>query len=413
MTALRPDPPLVAPPAGRPVPRQVGVVWSLLLVNTLGFTKVDMLVPIPKGVAQVVTMGALTLAFALALVLNPRVRLRPSAYLVLLSLLVLVAVVSSLGLESGAGSLLRCFRFFVFVATLWLLSTWWRGDTTHARFHVRTLLWVLLSVVVGLVVSPGAALGGPEGRLVGVVWPIPAPQVGLYCATAIGLSVLLWISGRTDRRSALLIVVPAVVLLLLTHTRTALLGLVVGMVVALASLATGHARARRALSWAASAGVVAAVFWPFIQLWLTRGQDAEELSNLTGRAKVWDQLVAAPRTLGQQLFGVGLTDKTYAGLPIDSTWYSVYNELGWVGITIVVAFLVALAVTAVLRPPSPERACAVFLIVYSLTATYTEVGLGDASPYLINLAVAASMLAVPAGRAAAPAFLTGRAGERA
>jgi hypothetical protein len=137
------------------------------------------------------------------------------------------------------------------------------------------------------------------------------------------------------------------------------------------------------------------VFWPLIQIWLQRGQDAEELSNLTGRGKVWDQLLAAPKTLGQQLFGVGLTDKTYGGLPIDSTWYSVYYELGWVGITIVVAFLVALIVKAVLRPPSPERACAVFLIVYSLSATYTEVGLGDASPYLINLAVAASLLAVP------------------
>jgi hypothetical protein len=396
MTALRAEPPLTT---DRPTPKLVGVVWALLLVNTLGYTKVDMLVPIPKGIAQVVTMGALTLAFALALVLNPRIRLRPSAYLVLLSLLVLLSVVTSLQLESGAGSLLRCFRFVVFVATLWLLSTWWRGDVTHARFHIRTLLWVLLSVVLGLVASPGAALGGPDGRLVGVIWPIPAPQVGLYCATAIGLTALLWITGRTDRRSALLIAVPALALLLLTHTRTALLGLVLGLVVALLSLARSQARARRALSWAAGVGVVAAVFWPLIAVWLQRGQDSEELSNLTGRSKVWDQLLADPRTLGQQLFGVGLTDKTYGGLPIDSTWYSVYNEQGWVGISIVVAFLAVLIVTAVLRPPSAERACAVFLIVYSLSATYTEVGLGDASPYLINLAVAASLLAAPRRRA--------------
>jgi hypothetical protein len=178
------------------------------------------------------------------------------------------------------------------------------------------------------------------------------------------------------------------------------------------SLATGNSRARRALRWAAGLAALAGVFWPVILAWLQRGQDSEELSNLTGRGKVWDQLVATPRSLGQELFGVGLTDKTFGGLPIDSTWYSVYYELGWVGIGIVVAFLVSLLVTAVLRPPSPERACAFFLIVYSLTATYTEVGLGDASPYLINLAVAASMLAVPR-RDPAPQFLPGPAGARA
>lgn len=398
MTAVRPEPPL-APPAPAPTPKLVGVAWALLLVNTLGYTKLDMLVPIPRQAAQVVTMGALALAFGLALVLNPRVRLRPSAYLVLLSLLVVVSVAASADLASGPGALLRCARFALFVATLWLLSTWWRGDDAFARFHVRALVGVLLTVVVGLLVAPGAALGGPEGRLVGVLWPIPAPQVGLYCSVAAGLSVLLWITGRTDRRSALVIAVPAVGLLFLTHTRTALLGLVLALVVSLASLAVGDARLRRSLTWVLALGAVAAVaFWPLVERWLQRGQDSDELSNLTGRAKVWDLLVAEHRPLGQELFGVGLTDKTYAGLPIDSTWYSVFHEQGWVGITIVVAFLAALLVAAALRPRSPERACAVFLIVYCLSATYTEVGLGDASPYLLNLAVAASLLA-PAGAA--------------
>ncbi len=32
-------------------------------------------------------------------------------------------------------------------------------------------------------------------------------------------------------------------------------------------------------------------------------------------------------------------------------------------------------------------------------ASYTEVGLGDASPYLLNLCVAASLIAVPAANA--------------
>ncbi|HEX2187144.1 MAG TPA: O-antigen ligase domain-containing protein, partial [Chloroflexota bacterium] len=40
----------------------------------------------------------------------------------------------------------------------------------------------------------------------------------------------------------------------------------------------------------------------------------------------------------------------------------------------------------------PERALATFLVVYCAIASYTEVGLGDASPYLLHIVVAASLL---------------------
>ena len=58
---------------------------------------------------------------------------------------------------------------------------------------------------------------------------------------------------------------------------------------------------------------------------------------------------------------------------------------------------------ALLRPPSLPRACAIFLISYCAVASYTEVGLGDASPYLLHLAVAASLLAAPAEAVPLPA----------
>lgn len=384
-------------------PRLVGVAWALLLVNTLGYTAVDLIIPFPRSVAQLVTMGALVTAFGLALILNPRVRIRPSAYLLLLSLLVLVSIASSLRLESGLGSLFRCFRLTLFVATLWLLSSWWRGDLRFARYHVRALGAVLLTVLAGLVISPGAAFSGPDGRLVGAIWPIPAPQVGLYCATAAGLSVILWLTRNIDGRSAGVIVVPAIGLLLLSHTRTALLGLVVALVLASLTLAFTHARVRRTLATGIGfGGVLVLVFSEAIVTWLQRGQDAEELTNLTGRAKVWDLLLAKERTLGEQFFGVGLTDKSFAGLSIDNSWLSIYHEQGWVGIAIVAAILGCLLTTAALRPAGPARACAVFLIVYCIVASYTEVGLGDASPYLLNLAVAAALL-VSRGATAAPA----------
>jgi hypothetical protein len=130
-----------------------------------------------------------------------------------------------------------------------------------------------------------------------------------------------------------------------------------------------------------------------VMAWFQRGQSADSLSNLTGRAKVWDALLGAPRTTMEDLFGVGLGDKSFGGLPIDNSWLAIFHEQGFVGIVIVAGFLLALATVALLRPPSLARACAIFLVTYCLTASYTEAGLGDASPYLLDLAIAGSLLA--------------------
>ncbi len=215
----------VAAEAVAPTPRRMGLIWTLLMINVLGLLLNDgMILPIPKIAGQVVTMGSLAIAFGLALVLNPRIRIRPNVYLVLLSLLAILAVGSSVTLESGLGALFRCLRLTLFVITLWLLCRWWRGNLDFVTMHIRITCMVLLSVVLGLA-DPGAAFSGPNGRLVGAIWPIPAPQVGQYCAIVIGLSVMLWLGRRMKGRAVLTIVVPAMVILLLTHTRTALLAM--------------------------------------------------------------------------------------------------------------------------------------------------------------------------------------------
>ncbi|AIV32210.1 hypothetical protein [Streptomyces sp. CCM_MD2014] len=379
-------------------PKLVGTAWGLLILNTLGSTGAETIVPLPRSLIQMVTMGALALAFTLALVLNLRLRVRPSAYLLLLTLLLVPSVISSADLQSGFGALFRCARLALFVGTLWLLSRWWDGGTTFVRHHIRWYFVVLCSVAAGALVSPGAAL--PDlygGRLVGALWPLTPPQIGQYAAVIIGLSVLLLLSGRTDRRSAALVIVPSLVLLLLTHTRTATLGLLVGLALAIGSLTLTSAAARRFFSWAVlTAAVAAVVFASALQAWFLRGQSEENFSNLTGRAKVWDALLAAPRTTGEKAFGIGLGDKSFDGLPIDNSWLAVYHEQGLIGVALVAAVFVVLGGVALLRPPSPARACAIFLISYCSLASYTEAGLGDASPYLLHLAVAASLLAAPA-----------------
>ncbi|MFH8655241.1 O-antigen ligase domain-containing protein [Streptomyces afghaniensis] len=385
--------------------RIVGTVWGLLVLNTLGSAGAQTIVPLPRSLIQMVTMGALVAAFALALAVNLRLRIRAGAFLFCLTLLLVPSVISSADLESGFGALFRCARLALFVGTLWLLSRWWDGGLTFVRHHIRMYYAVLGSVAAGLVISPGAAL--PElygGRLVGALWPLTPPQIGQYAAVITGLTVLLVLGRRTDRTSAAVVIVPSLVLLALTHTRTATLGLLIGLVLAIGSLVLTSAAARRFFAWAVLCSTVAAVaFSSALQAWFLRGQSQENFSNLTGRAKVWEALLAAPRSTTEKLFGVGLGDKSFGGLPIDNSWLAVYQEQGLTGVALVAAVFIVLGGVALLRPPSLQRACAIFLISYCAIASYTEAGLGDASPYLLHLAVAASLLAAPAAATPLPA----------
>lgn len=393
MTVARPER-LTQQTTEPPVPRLVGVVWALLVINVLGFNVRPVIFPFPERLAQVVTMGALGAAFTIALLLNPRIRIRPSTYLLLLALLVVVSGATALRMESGMDSALRSGRFAVFLATLWLISPWWRGDLTFVRYQIRALGAVLLTVLAGLAISPGTAL--PEaydGRLFGALWPIPAPQVGHYAAVVGGLTILLWLSRNVGGRTAAAISLPAIGILLLSHTRTATIAVIAALAAASLTLALTNARSRRAVGVTALfGGLLAVAFTPALRSWFARGQDPELLTSLTGRQKAWEALLAEERTPYQQALGVGLTDKTFGGLSIDNSWLAIYHEEGWVGVVLVVAVLVCLLAAAALRPPSSARACAVFLILYCAIASYAEVGLGDASPYLLHLAVAASLL---------------------
>ena len=98
------------------------------------------------------------------------------------------------------------------------------------------------------------------------------------------------------------------------------------------------------------------------------------------------------------IFGSGLSndavngsaDTAENGLPIDSSWISIYQDQGIVGEVLVGAIFLLLLVIAFTRARGPTRALALYLIVYCLIAGISESGLGGASQYLLDLTVAAS-----------------------
>jgi hypothetical protein len=380
----------------RSIWRRIAVAWALLVLDTL--TYVGSLVPIPLAVGKLITQGALPVALLVLLSVNRRAIFRPNVFLCLVSLLIVGALLTSLQ-PQHLGTLYRTFRLAEFVVALWLLSPWWgRRDLLLVRCHLASLSVVLGSVLLGLLVAPGHARGG--GRLSGVLWAIPPTQVAHYAAVTLGLVVVLWLCGRLRGRATLLVVIVTGSMLVLTHTRTALVAVVAGLLVASLSLIVAKARVRKffaAASITVSIGII--TLSGFITAWLARGQGTQQLSDLTGRTKVWGPLLALPRTRFQEIFGFGLSNSSFNGLPIDSNWLASYQQQGLFGVAVCGTILLFLFVTAYFQPRGVQRALALFLVAYCLVASFTEVGFTDASMYLLELTLAASLLVPPlAGR---------------
>ena len=383
--------------------RRVSLIWSLLFFNAL-IPAQGTFLPIPHRVAQLMTQGALFIALVLALTINPRMRIRPSWFLGLYTLLAITSLMMSVRLI-GLGTAFRSFRLIGFLIVLWLLTPWWgRRDLLVLRTQIRCLLVIVGSIVLGLLVSPGHALA--EGRLVGTLWPIPAPQVAHYAAELAGLTIVLWSCRLIAPRRALIVTVPAFLVLVLSHTRTGLVAMAVGLLVAGISLFLSRRRVRKTFATALIVVVIAIPASPLLASWLARGESGQQISQLTGRTKAWSAVLSTPRPATNLLLGDGLSNDSVVnssnpsmnGLPIDSSWISIYQDQGIVGEVLVGGMLLLLLLTALTRARGPTRALALFLIVYCLIAGTDESGLGGASQYLLDLTVAASLLRFPSAR---------------
>lgn len=379
--------------------RRVGIAWALLFLNVLAFsprtwTGAPLIIPIPSILGKMIAQGSLPAAFLTALSVNRRVLIRPNIFLCLLSLLVIEAFMQILE-PQHIGTIYRTFRFAGFVGTIWLLTPWWgRRDLLFVRAHLAVLSVLIGSVLLGIPIKHHSAFG--QGRLGGSFWSFPPPQVAHFAAVMTGLVVVLWLGGMMSGRLTSFVVVVSVATLLLTHTRTALVGMIAGIIVAGLSLFTVRARARRLFATASIVVSVGALTLSgVVTTYLARGENTQQLTNLTGRTNVWSLILAAPRNEFQVLFGFGMSNLSFNGLSVDSNWLGAYLDLGLFGVAVCALLLVFLLLSSALQPPGVHRALALFLVAYCLVSSFTETGLSDPSVYLLDLSVAASLLVPP------------------
>ena len=391
-------PPQPAEARERAIRRRVGIIWGLMVLNCL--TYYGSILPIPSVAGKLITQGSLPIALLLALSVNRRVIVRPNVFLCLVSLLVVGAILTIL-IPQHIGTVYRTFRLAEFVAVLWLLTPWWgRRDMLLIHFH-RIALWAIMgSVALGVLVAPGTAAGG---RLSGVLWAIPPTEVAHYAAILLGLVLIPWLYGEMSGGYTLFAVVVAGISLILTHTRTALVAVAAGIIIAGMSMIVAKARVRKFFAvGGAMLSIAIITLSSFITTWLARGEGTSQLTDLTGRTKIWGPLLAFPRDRFQEILGFGLSNSSFNGLPIDSNWLSSYQEQGLWGVVICATMLLFLLVTAYFQPRGVQRALALFLVTYCMVASFTEVGITDASMYLLDIYLAASLL-VPAVRSRSPA----------
>jgi hypothetical protein len=377
------------------VQRRVWATWALLVLNVSPYTRTLTILPIPSAMGKAVTQGSLVLALLLALTVNRKITVRPSIFMFLVSLLCLEAVLTALFTAYPVGTGYRTVRFLEFAAVMWLLTPFMgRKDMLLLRCHLKTMVAVLCTVVAGLLISPGKVLGN---RMAGILWPVPGTQVAHYAAVTLGMVAVLWFCRRMGTRTALILGPMSVILLLLSHTRTALFAGLAGILIAALSLIT---RAPRVRKFFFVVIIVGGTAWlsasSTIHSWIARGQENEQLTSLSGRAAYWGPLLAYPRNRFQEIFGFGLQNGTFGGLPIDSNWLSSYEDQGLWGVTVCVLILLFLYVSATFAPRGPQRALALFFTTYCLVASYTEDGFTAPTPYLLDLFIAASLL-IPFG----------------
>ena len=403
LVRARPDRPLLLervdtgrPPAPPAMRRHATWAWIFMLCSVVpwSFEQPGRITLIGKRPEQALVVVFLGLAVYQAQKVNLRFRVAHAWPVALYSLMAVIGLLPPLGGRAGLGSMFRAVRFVLtLLLLLQLVPVFARDRYIPLRGHLAMMKLITVSTLVAMALGKGF---DNEGRLITQLPALTAPGLAQWTALFSFLLVFGMLRRAIPVRSGLMWLAGSTVCLLLSHSRTPLVAGGAGFVAGLLAMFVSSQRARRLVSWTLfTVPVAALMFGPAVQAWFLRGQDQSQLNTLTGRTKAWAKVYAFPRDVYSRLFGVGLTDKSIEGLPIDSGYLSVYHEQGRIGVAVITIIFVVFLARILTRRPSMARAVALFLVVYVLIASYTETGIGDMSSYVLHLMLAMVLVVLP------------------
>ena len=382
------------------------VVWWLVLLTVQPWTRTD---PTGGGDGSSTLKGALLMLciVCLLMMLPPRAALRipgPTAlYLLYGSYVVIFSALQPNAIESA-------FRGTRLLLGLLVPVMLWPVVRGRPRLMVyactAAYAGLALTVLAGAALSPGQAWqeGKPfqSARLVGAFLPMMAPRVGEIGAILVGLTVILWTQRKLHPVLLLAAVSVGTGLIVFSHTRTAALALVLALLAAFVTC-LGSPVGRRGLVLMISVFAAALPFVPTVIAWALRGQETEQLQNLTGRTTAWDFILSQPYDPLLFWLGHGLGDKRIVlrrgqgdinVVPIDNSWLDTFWETGMVGTVLVALAVLAALLYSLTTPGLAARAFAVFLMSYVMVSSVSESGLCDFSSLTLLVLVAVLVSAV-------------------
>jgi hypothetical protein len=253
---------------------------------------------------------------------------------------------------------------------------------------VRDLIVVLLTIAL-LAVITGAAgyLGG--ARLRGGFPPLHPNELALMCALpALGLAYLV-IQGKARAIHVVLLLI-MVGSIWATGSRTSLMALVAGFLVMLAQARRLKSPVAVALACCVPVLVYMILGTELFAEYFARG-GTEELTTLNSRSIGWAAAFTYPQTDWNVWLGSGLSVKQvpvegqyWDEQVLDSSWVSALVHAGWVGVGIMVFWMISVIVRS-FGLHRDHRMIVQGLLIYILIRSVLENGLVDSTPTFLAL----------------------------
>lgn len=265
-----------------------------------------------------------------------------------------------------------------FVKTVVVLRSMEEGRQVRlAAILAKSTFLILIAFLAGALIDPSSFYrlthGGEESRLGGYFMnPNELGMLSVVCAAMSGIELT-----RSNRRLAwILVMITAVIALLLTGSRSSLVGFVL-IVIYLIQKSNSLK-----VKWAVLAGMVALVPFAVTTIILKQG-DLDEVLSMTGRVPFWTALLTEglPKEplLGFGYMRIAYEDyfqsvHTYAGQMTHNTFIQVLMNLGLIGLVIVLLQVVMTVIAYVRSSDTEMKTFFVALFVPILINSFTEFG---------------------------------------